>query len=54
MEANYKKNFKPLDSFRQGASLEPKKLYLSQFREIAKLKKKIYRVFHKKLTRSKP
>jgi hypothetical protein len=34
------KNFKPLDSFRQGASLEPKKLYLAQFREIAKIKKK--------------
>jgi hypothetical protein len=36
-----RKNFKPLDSFRQGASLEPKKLYLAQFREIAKIKKKI-------------
>jgi hypothetical protein len=36
-----RKNFKPLDSFRQDASLEPKKLYLAQFREIAKIKKKI-------------
>jgi hypothetical protein len=36
-----RKNFKPLDSFRQGTSLEPKKLYLAQFREIGKIKKKI-------------
>jgi hypothetical protein len=36
-----RKNFKPLDSFRQDAFLEPKKLYLAQFREIAKIKKKI-------------
>jgi hypothetical protein len=35
-----RKNLKPLDSFRQDASLEPKKLYLAQFREIAKIKKK--------------
>jgi hypothetical protein len=37
-----RKNFKPLDSFRQGASLEAKKLYLAQFREVAKIKKKIF------------
>jgi hypothetical protein len=36
-----RKNFKRLDSFRQDASLEPTKLYLAQFREIAKIKKKI-------------
>jgi hypothetical protein len=36
-----RKNFKPLDSFRQDASLKPKKLYLAQFRKIAKITKKI-------------
>jgi hypothetical protein len=35
-----RKNFKPLDSFRQDASLEPKKIYLAQFRKIAKITKK--------------
>jgi hypothetical protein len=40
-----RKNFKSLDSFRGGAFLEPKKLYLPQFREIAKIKKKSVNYF---------